>query len=237
MDIQETLKVVENVQENIAAGVVVIFYYMVVYWPKIKDGLGLSLGRKFDFARTEKNYQLLKLRLEIEVLKKKSGLDSELLEKLEREMQSRQEEKRGKAFTPAQKFIAIPLLIFTGLLILMGLQEASQGTDSSATDVLVGGLFVALVTVIGFWGIPLLQQVQNKAIRKVGFIAFWVLGFYIMTYILFFIVVTNLFDVDELSDAVISSLFLFSLVSSVVLGLIGKLPFMRQDDIVEVDVS
>jgi hypothetical protein len=71
MDLQETLKIVENIKSNVAAGAVVALYYLIVYWPRIKDGLGLSRKKEIDFGRIEKNHQLFKLEIEIEQIKKR----------------------------------------------------------------------------------------------------------------------------------------------------------------------
>jgi hypothetical protein len=88
--------------------------------------LGLSRKKEIDLERIEKNYQLFKLRIEIEQIKKKSGLDNQLLEQLEHEMLSRLKESKQKSFTPAQKFIAIPIVIFVILLSFIELQGVDE---------------------------------------------------------------------------------------------------------------
>jgi hypothetical protein len=86
MDAQEVVQVVENLQKNVLVGILVLIYYLIVYWQRIKDGLGLSHDKRNNLDRIVKSYQLLKLRLEIEKIKKDSGLDRALLERLELEL-------------------------------------------------------------------------------------------------------------------------------------------------------
>ncbi len=228
MSIQEVLKFIEGFKGDAAAGFIVIIYYLIVYWPKIRDGLGLSLGKKLDYDRVEKNYQLLKLKIEIEKIKKDSGLEPELLDKLENEMLARQEIKKGKPFTPVQKFVAIPLLILTSILVLMELHSPNPDTDTTDLDTIIGGIFIAIITIVGFWGIPLLQQATNNILRKIGFIIFWMFGFYILAYMFSHIAVTAGTDATSLSDTAGGYIFLASLIASITLGLLGRLPLMRQ---------
>ena len=227
MDIQDAFKAVESFQGNVSAGIVVALYYLIVYWPKIKDGLGLSRGRKYDLNKVEKNYQLLKLRIEIEEIKKKSNLDSDLLERLESEMQARLEGEKGKPFSSAQKFIAIPLIILVALLTAVELQEAGQAGTDSSIDILSGAIFIITITIIGFWGIPVLQSFKRGWLRKTGFICFWSFAFYIICYFSAYIAATTFWDYEELPDPVISLIFLASISCCLLLGLLGKLPLMN----------
>ena len=228
MSIQEVIKFIEGFKGDAAAGFIVVIYYLIVYWPKIRDGLGLSLGKKLDYDRVEKNYQLLKLRIEIEKIKKDSGLEPELLDKLENEMLARQEVKKGKPFTPVQKFVAIPLLILTIILVFMELYSPNPNAETTDVDTIVGGVFIAIITIVGFWGIPLLQHATNNILRKIGFIIFWTFGFYILAYMFSHIAVTAGTDATALSDTAGSYIFLVSIIASIGLGLTGRLPLMRQ---------
>lgn len=228
MDVQEIIKTVENVQGNVSTGIVVLIYYLVVYWPRIKDGLGLGGRRQLNLDKIEKNYQLLKLRIEIEQQKKASGLDAELLDTLESEMQSRLVEKKGKPFSNVQKFVAIPLIIIIFLQSFLELQALNQDSVNSAVDIVAGTIFILTVVVVGFWGIPLLQRQQGGWLRKTGFIVFWVFGFYILAYVLAFVSARIALGVEQLSDAALGALFLISFVASIVLGLFNKLPFMSK---------
>jgi hypothetical protein len=227
MEVQEIIKTVENLQANVSTGIIVIFYYLVVYWPRIKDGLGLTRNRKVDLDRVEKNFQLLKLRIEIEKLKKDSGLDSELLERLEQEMQSRLGRQKDKPFTNAQKFVAIPLIILIILQSLLELQALTPASPNSATDILTGTVFILTVIIVGFWGIPVLQKLQSRGLRKTGFIMFWTFGFYIPAYFLIFIFVKLSSGTEQLPGSTLGAIFLSALAASVILGIIGRLPFMR----------
>ncbi len=227
MEVQEIVKTVENLQANVSAGIVVVLYYLVVYWPRIKDGLGLSRRRQVDLDRVEKNFQLLKLRIEIEKIKQDSGLDSEVLERLEKEMQDRLEVKKGKPFTNAQKFVAIPLVILIILQCFLELQALDQNATNSATDILVGTVFIITIVIIGFWGIPVLQRQRAGWLRKTGFIVFWAFGFYIIAYFLIFITVKLTWDIEQLTDALLGMIFLTALVVSIVLGLMNRLPLMH----------
>jgi|GEM_PF-2058018 len=227
MEVQEIIKTVENLQANVSTGIIVIFYYLVVYWPRIKDGLGLTRNRKVDLDRVEKNFQLLKLRIEIEKLKKDSGLDSELLERLEQEMQSRLGRQKDKPFTNAQKFVAIPLIILVILQSLLELQALTPASPNSATDILTGTVFILTVIIVGFWGIPVLQKLQSRGLRKTGFIMFWTFGFYIPAYFLIFIFVKLNSGTEQLSGSTLGAIFLSALAASVILGIMGRLPFMR----------
>ena len=51
MSIQEIINFIEGFKGDAAVGFIVVLYYIIVYWPKIKDGLGLFLGKKLDFNR------------------------------------------------------------------------------------------------------------------------------------------------------------------------------------------
>ncbi len=228
MEVQEVVKAVENLQANVSAGIVVILYYLIVYWPRIKDGLGLSRSRKYDLDRVEKNYLLLKLRIEIEKIKKDSGLDSELLEKLELEMQSRLEEKKGTPFTNLQKFVAIPLVILVILQSFLEIHAIDKGSANTVTSILSGAVFIITTVIVGFWGIPVLKKQQKGWLRKAGFIAFWTFGFYIIVYVLIFVYASLVLDVEQLADATLGLIFLSSLVCSLILGMMGRLPFMRR---------
>ncbi len=227
MEIQDAFKAVESFQGNVSAGIVVALYYLIVYWPKIKDGLGLSRGRKYDLNKVEKNYQLLKLRIEIEELKKRSNLDEDLLERLETEMQARLEGGKGKAFTSAQKFIAIPLIILVTILTAMEMQGAGQEGANSHIDILSGAAFTITTTIVGFWGLPILQSFKKGWIRKTGFIVFWSIAFYIIAYFAIYIFSTAILGSEEFINSVIGLIFIASTIISVILGLCGKLPCMN----------
>lgn len=227
MDFQEAVKIVENIKANVTAGIVVVLYYLIVYWPKIKDGLGLSRKKEFDFEKIEKNYQLLKLRIEIEQIKKNSGLDNKLLERLEHEILSMLKEPKNKSFTPAQKFIAIPIIIFVILLSFMEIQGLTEESPNSVIDVLSGCVFVITTTLVGFWGIPLLKNLQRGWLRTTGFIIFWSVGFYIISYFAIFIFAAIVLNISGLDRPTLGLILLSSIVCSFILGLMGKLPFMR----------
>jgi hypothetical protein len=226
MDVQEIVKTVENVQGNVTTGIVIIIYYLIVYWPRIKDGLGLGSRRQVNLDKIERNYQLLKLRIEIEQQKKASGLDDALLDELEQEMQSRLVDKKGKPFSNVQKFVAIPLVIMIFLQSFLELQALNQDSVNSAVDIVSGTIFILTVVVVGFWGIPVLQRQSSGWFRKTGFIVFWVFGFYILAYVLVFIMGRIIFQIEQLSDVVLGLLFLMAIASSIVLGIFNKLPFM-----------
>ncbi|MCU7940954.1 MAG: hypothetical protein KZQ74_01535 [gamma proteobacterium symbiont of Bathyaustriella thionipta] len=108
MEVQDVVKTIEDLQTNMFAGSVLLLYYLVVYWQRIKDGLGLFSDKKYNLDRVEKNFQLLKLRIEIEQIKKDSGLDSELLEQLEQEMQARLEKKKVRPLPAHKNFWLFP---------------------------------------------------------------------------------------------------------------------------------
>jgi hypothetical protein len=223
MEVQEAFKFVESMKSNSAAAIVVVLYYLIVYWPRIKDGLGLSRNKRLDLERVEKNYQLLKLRIEIEQLKKNSGLDDELLKRLESEMVSRQEEAKHKSFTPPQKFIAIPLII---LVVLQTLLEL-QAEEDSPTDILYGSVFVIITIIVGFWGLPILRRLKKSWLRRFGFIFYWSVGFYILSYFAAFIFTRIFLDIQGLPNAALGWLVLLSIIASLTLGMMRKLPFMR----------
>lgn len=226
MDAQEIFQVVENLQKNITVGIVVVIYYLIVYWQRIKDGLGLSRDKKRDLDKVEKSYQLLKLRIEIEKIKKESGLDQALLEKLEQEMQAGLEDK-GKSFTNIQKFLAIPLIILVVMQGVWEIQAIDQDTGNTELDVIFGMVFVVTTIIVGFWGIPVLQRQQKGWLRKTGFTAFWTIGFYILVYILVFLIYKFIYGTEQVPGTTLGLIFLISLVCSIFLGYFGKLPFMN----------
>ncbi len=228
MSIQEILLFIESFKGNTVAGVIVILYYLIVYWPKIRDGLGLSLGKPLDYDRIEKNYQLLKLRIEIEKLKKESGLNESTLSTLEAEMLSRQEIKKGKAFTQTQKFVAVPLLILTVILVIMGIQSPDTNSTENTLSTISGGLLIATITVVGFWGIPHLQQANKSVLRFVAFAAFWAISFYVIAYLIFSAVEFTLTGKTTVSDALQGYTFLTTTIVSIIMGKKEKLPFMAK---------
>lgn len=226
MDAQEVIKVVEDLQTNAAAGIVVLIYYLIVYWQRIKDGLGLSRNNKKDLDKLERSYQLLKLRIEIEKIKKDSDLDSTLLEQFERETQASLEDKKAKPFTNVQKFLAIPLIILVVIQSGYELQAIDQTSGDTGFDILSGTVFVITMIIVGFWGIPILKNQKEGWLKKTGFIAFWTFGFYILSYILIFVFSSNVLEIEELTDTTIGLILLFSFLGSLFLGFLGKLPFM-----------
>lgn len=226
MDAQELIKTIDNPQSNASAGLIVILYYLIVYWPRIKDGLGLSRNQQPNLDHIEKNYQLLKLRIELEQIKKDSGLDHQLLEKLEQEMQARLEVKKHRAFTAVQKFIAIPLMIVFFILSFLELQALNENSTSTALDILVGTVFCITIIIIGFWGIPLLQKQKSHWLRKVGFIVFWTFAFYIAGLFPLYIYANTLLDNRQFADDSVGYIFAISVISSLFLGVLNKLPFM-----------
>lgn len=227
MDVQEIIKTAEEIKGNVFVGIVIVLYYLIVYWPKIKDGLGISRNKKLDFEKIEKNYHLWKLRIEIEQLKKNSGLDIDLLERLEDEMLTRQGEFRHKSFTSAQKFFAIPLIIFIVLLTLIELQGINQASEGSIINTLSGSVFVITTIIVGFWGIPVLQSLKQSWIRKTGFVIFWAFGFYILLYFCVYIIFRVVLKLDSVDNTTLGIVLLFSIISSLILGIINRLPFMR----------
>ena len=225
MDAQEVVKVVEDLQTNATAGIVVLIYYLIVYWQRIKDGLGLSRNNKNDLNKLEKSYQLLKLRIEIEKIKKDSGLDSTLLEQFERETQVSLEDKKVTPFTNVQKFLAIPLIILVVVQSGFELQMIDQNSGTFF-DILSGSVFIITMIIVGFWGIPILKNQKEGWIRKTGFIAFWTFGFYILSYISIFIFSRIVLEIEVLADTTLGLIILFSFFASLVLGILGKLPLM-----------
>jgi len=229
MDAQEVIKVVEDLQTNTSAGIIVLAYYLIVYWQKIKDALGLSRDNKNDLNRVEKSYQILKLRIEIEKIKKDSDLDNALLAQLEQEMQASLEDKKVEPFTNVQKFVAIPLIILVVIQSGFELQAIDQHSGDTGFDILSGTLFVITMIIIGFWGIPILQNQKKGRLRKIGFIAFWTIIFYILSYFSSIIFSSFISDTEEISGTTLSLILLFSLLCSLFLGIFEKLPFMLKN--------
>jgi len=142
-------------------------------------------------------------------------------------MQSRLGRQKDKPFTNAQKFVAIPLIILVILQSLLELQALTPASPNSATDILTGTVFILTVIIVGFWGIPVLQKLQSRGLRKTGFIMFWTFGFYIPAYFLIFIFVKLNSGTEQLSGSTLGAIFLSALAASVILGIMGRLPFMR----------
>ena len=226
MEVQDVVKTIEDLQTNMFAGIVLLLYYLIIYWPRIKDGLGLFSDKKYNLDRVEKNFQLLKLRIEIEQIKKNSDLEPELLEQLEQEMRDRLEKKKSASFTGAQKFLGIPLIIFMTLLTFMELQAIEPETLNTEIDILSGAVFSIIIIIIGFWGIPVLKKQKKGWLRKTSFIAYWTFAFYIISYFLIFIFATNVLDIEQLTESTTGIIFLSSLGCSLLLGFFGRLPFM-----------
>jgi len=229
MDVQELIKTIDNLQSNASAGLIVIFYYLVVYWSRIKDGLGLTTKqRKADLDKIEQNYHLLKLRIELEKIKQDSGLDKDILEILEQEMQTRMEIKKSEPFTGLQKFVAIPIMIVFIIFGFLDFQALTEDSDSTSLDILLGELFCFTITIIGFWGIPHLQKQKSSWFKKTGFIVFWSFAFYIIGCILIYIYSNTILNDTQFADDSVGIIFLISVICSIILGIFKKLPLMKQ---------
>ena len=63
--------------------------------------------------------------------------------------------RKGKPFTPVQKFVAIPLLLLPGILIIMELLSPTKNAATTEWELIIGGVFLAIFTIVGFWGIAL----------------------------------------------------------------------------------
>jgi hypothetical protein len=55
-----------------------------------------------------------------------------------------------------QKFVPIPLLLLTGNLIIMALLLPAKNAATTEWELIIGGVFIAIITIVGFWGIALL---------------------------------------------------------------------------------
>lgn len=225
MQPNEIMHVIETFGDNFIAGLAIGFYYLVVYWTRLKDGLGLTKDPTKNLSQLEKNYQLLQLQIEVEKAKQDSGLDKTVLAKLEQDFQNRIEQKQSPPFTSAQKFIAIPMILFFALVMLSEL-FSPESSAQDQIDVALGFIFFAVIIFVGFWGIPLLQNKANSKLRTVGFSVFWAFGFFLISYFILYILALLLFD-WELSETFIEQLLLVSIVVSSVMGYFHKLPFMK----------
>ncbi|MCU7954172.1 MAG: hypothetical protein KZQ64_12400 [gamma proteobacterium symbiont of Bathyaustriella thionipta] len=112
----------------------------------------------------------------------------------------------------------------------MELQAIEPETVNTEIDILSGAVFSITIIIIGFWGIPVLKKQKKGWLRKSSFIAYWTFAFYIISYFLVFIFVKSVFDIEQLTDSMLGILFLSSLGCSLILGLLGRLPFMHHNE-------
>ncbi len=147
---QELVKIFSS-ETNPLIVIALILYYVLINWGKLKDGLGLSKDNRTNLAKIEQNYNLLKLRIDIEQLKKNSGLDTDLLLTLEREMNDRLDNITQKTFSPVQKFVAIPLAFLFIATAFLELQ--SPAAEMDAIETILGLSLILLIIYIGFWGL------------------------------------------------------------------------------------
>ncbi|NQZ30802.1 MAG: hypothetical protein HRU06_05985 [Oceanospirillaceae bacterium] len=221
---QELIKVF-NSETNPLIIVVLILYYVLINWSKLKDGLGLSKDNRTNLAKIEQNYNLLKLRIEIEQLKKNSGLDNDLLLTLDQEMNDRLDNITNKAYTPSQKFIAIPLAFLFTITAFLELQSTAAEID--ALETLLGLVLMLVLIYIGFWGLPILQKQRQGLLKSIGFIIFWSVAFYILA-CTFLFTVSEMINDSELFMEYLGVIFIISTICSITLGVFGKLPMSRQ---------
>jgi hypothetical protein len=125
-----------------------------------------------------------------------------------------------------QKFLVIPLIILIAIQGVFELLSMDENSVNTEFDVVAGFVFIVTTIIVGFWGIPVLQSQKNGWLKKIGFIVFWTIGFYILTYILIFIFSKIILGVGQLSDTTLSLILLFSFIFSLFLGIFEKLPFM-----------
>lgn len=237
MSVAEVAQAFQDIQSNWLAGSLVVFYYLLIYWPRLKEGFGI--GKRVNLDRLEKQYKILQLKIEIEEQKQKSSIDKERLQELERETWLELEalDKTGKdkklAFTQGQKFAAIPLIILT---VILSISEILQSTPEETTYVVIGAIFVILLIIIAFWGMPKLVHAKPSIGRTTGFIIFWWFTFYILIYFSGFFLDAVLFaytnpEVELFSsDDAASFYFGLALIISFILGLMNKLPRMNQNE-------
>ncbi len=220
MNIQELVNIFSS-ETNPLIVIALILYYVLINWGKLKDGLGLSKDNRTNLAKIEQNYNLLKLRIEIEQLKKNSGLDTDLLLTLEREMNDRLDNITHKSFSPLQKFLAIPLALLFIATAFLELQ--SPAAEMDAIETILGLSLILLIIYIGFWGLPLLQKQQPGWLKNFALIVFWSIAFYVIAYVFFFIVL-QIMGSPQLLIEYQSVMFIISITCSVALSLFGKLP-------------
>lgn len=224
MDIQEIIKSFGH-ETNPMIALAPLLYYLVLNWSKIRDGLGFTKDNRTNLTKLEQNYNLLKLRIEIEQLKKNSGLDADILLKLEQEMDKRLNNLTNKAFTPSQKFIAIPLVFILIIVAVLDLQ--SPNPQETPIDIMSGLVLFLLVIYLGFWGLPILQKQQEGRLKNTCFIIYWSFGFFLSSYSILYFFFYILSD-PQLVVNYIAWLFFICLSCSVLLGIFKKLPLSNK---------
>jgi hypothetical protein len=232
MSVTDVTQTFQDIQSNWLAGSLVVLYYLILYWPRLKEGFGI--GKKVNLDRLEKQYKILQLKEQ----KQKSSVDNERLKALEKEtwLEFESLDKTGKAkklaFTEGQKFIAIPLLITTLLMAISALIEAD--TTELSTNILVDAFIFALLIILAFWGIPKLANAKPGTGRTAAFIVFWWFVFYIFFYIFGFILNSLIFpsateiNVFFTSESASAFYFASAFFISLILGFLNKLPKMNQ---------
>ena len=227
MDAQEVTGLMQNFEQNAVAGFALILYYLAVNWSRIRDGLGIRKKQESYFEREKKHYELLKLKIEIEALKRDTGLDAEFASKLEAETREQLASKPITEYSNTQKFVAIPLMLLATLLSFMELEDLDQTPDTSAIDILSGYIFVIVIIIIGFWGLRKLKTLEAGPIRTTGYIAYWTMAFYILAY-MFATLIQNLTGIPATAEVAAGWYLIIAFVVSVAGGLLGRLPGMRQ---------
>ena len=225
MDAQEFTALLTAFEENAFVGFGLVIYYLVVFWSKISDGFGWFKSKRALFDSEKEYYELLQLKIETEKLKKDSGLSEDLLKQFEDQYRQQIMPKKRPEFTGAQKYVAIPLVVFFTLLCFSEIIGLSKESDYSALDVLLGYVVFVVITIATFWGLPKLKNLESGPLRKAGFIFIWTFVFWILLAI-FFEIVLSLFS-RELTEDDMASLFLFSLAVCIIAGLLRRLPGMR----------
>lgn len=93
-------------------------------------------------------------------------------------------------------------------------------------DTLLRLMLFVIVIVVGFWGVPILQNKAGSKLRTIGFAIFWGFGLYLIGGGTIYVLYLELFA-EELSDDFMGNLFLASIIISSILAYFQKLPFMK----------
>ena len=219
MDFQEFYTLFQSADSSPFAVIPVILYFLIMNWAKLKSGLGFDTNKSNNLNLVEKNYHLLKLKVEIEQSRIESKISDARFKELENEMLQRLKNTESSPFTGPQKYIAIPLV-----LVIFS-YEFLASTEYSRVD-LWGYIIFLVIIYSAFWALPVLRLQKNSLVKKLGFITFWSIILYLCMALLLTEFI-DIFNVNADIEEYYLLLYTIALLITTLLGFNNILPFQK----------
>ncbi|MBW8189656.1 hypothetical protein K0504_01295 [Neiella marina] len=228
MEVAEINSLIDTFKANAGSGLLLLFYYLLLYGRRLIEGLGLNQSKGHRAVDIKTRLEVEKLKIELAQQKRESGLDDALLKQIEAETLAQLGPKSTHQFNNKQKFVAIPFMLLMGLVTFSEINDiqTAGGSSEDIFDTVFGYVFICIVVVIGFWGIEHLQKRPPSKARTAGFVAYWTFAIFIIAAFIASAIEMAI-GVILISDDYVGIYFLIGLVSSLILGALKKLPGMK----------